>query len=190
MSQFEYIAVLVSVIAGLGIVHLLSGITRFLSTKGPWKPYWVHLLWTWNVFHFIVFYWWFFWRWSAISDWQLLLFLFILVYAVLLYMLCAILFPPNEKKTDFREIYYQNRKYFFGLWVLIMLIDIGDTQLKIYHGLSGFGSYHIFMYLALITGSILAARSSNHRFHIAWGFTFFGIMSGFEYLNFSVLRAD
>ena len=179
-----------SVIAGLGIVHLLQGITRFLSTKGPWKPYWVHLLWTWNVFHFIVFYWWFFWRWSAITEWQLLLFLFILIYAVILYMLCVILFPPGEDKTDFKEIYYQNRKPFFGLWVIAFIVDIGDTQLKIHYGLSGFGPLHAIMYLTLIIGSILAARSSNHKYHVFWGFMFFTIMSIFEYLNFSILRAS
>ena len=31
MTQFEYIAVLVSVIAGLGIVHLLRGVARFFT---------------------------------------------------------------------------------------------------------------------------------------------------------------
>lgn len=115
MSQFEYIGVLVSVVTVLGVVHLLSGVARFISTKGRWSPYWVHLLWTWNVFHYLIFFWWFVWRWSAITEWRLPLYLFILLYAVVLYLLCAVLFPSGEEQTDFREIYFQNRRSFFGL---------------------------------------------------------------------------
>jgi len=92
VTQFEYIAVLVSVIAGLGIVHLLRGVARFFTARNIYKPYWVHLLWTWNVFHFIVFFWWFVWRWSSVTEWQLVLFLFILAYAICLYLMCAILY--------------------------------------------------------------------------------------------------
>ena len=161
MSQFEYIAVLVSVIAGLGVVHLLSGVARFISTRGEWKPYWVHLLWTWNVFHFIVFFWWFVWRWSEISQWQLLLFLFILIYAVAVYLLCAVLFPPGEQKTDFREIYFQNRAPFFGLWAVLIVIDIVDTRIKMRHGLSGFGVFHVVMWSILIVGSLIVFGKSR-----------------------------
>lgn len=190
MTQFEYIAVLVSVIAGLGVVHLLSGVARFISTKGEWTPYWVHLLWTWNLFHFIVFFWWFVWRWSQISEWQLLLFLFILVYAVVVYLLCAVLFPPGEEKTDFREIYFQNRRSFFGLWIVLISLDILDTRIKMSHGLTGFGAFHVVVWSALIIGSLIASRSSSHRIHAAWAVLFFVIMSVFEYLNFSALRSD
>jgi len=56
VTQFEYIAVLVSVIAGLGIVHLLRGVARFFTARNIYKPYWVHLLWTWNVCHFMAFF--------------------------------------------------------------------------------------------------------------------------------------
>ena len=62
------------------------------------------------------------------------------MYAICLYLLCAILYPPHTKEdADFRAIYYDNRKLFFTLWAFTVLVDIVDTQLKVQHGLSGFG---------------------------------------------------
>jgi hypothetical protein len=190
VSQFEYIAVLVSVVTGLGVVHLLSGVARFIGTKGRWSPYWVHLLWTWNVFHYLIFFWWFVWRWSAITEWRLVLYLFILLYAVVLYLLCAVLFPPGEEQTDFRVVYFQNRGSFFGLWVLLIVIDVVDTKIKEHYGLSGFGALDILTWITLIAGSLVAARSRSHRVHAIWGVAFAVIMSVFEYVNFGALRAD
>jgi hypothetical protein len=190
LSQFEYLAVLVSVIVGLGVVHLLSGIASLLGNRRRLTPYWVHLLWTWNVFHYLVYYWWFVWRWSAVSEWQLVLYLFVLIYAVFLYLLCAVLFPPGEEASDFREIFFRNRRPFFGLWILIVLVDVLDTRIKQQYGLSGFGPLLVVVWVTLVLGSTIAARSTSHRVQAAWGIAFFGIMSAFEYLNFRVLRAD
>lgn len=105
MSQFEYLAVLVSVITGLGVVHLLMGVARFFTTRGQW-------------------------------------------------------------------------------------VDVIDTRLKMRHGLSGFGVLHVVLWFVLIVGSLTAARSSRHRVQAGWGIGFFAVMSLFEYLNFSALRAD
>jgi hypothetical protein len=179
------------VIAGLGIVHLLSGIAGFFTADSRQKPYWVHLLWTWNVFHFIVYFWWFVWRWSAVSEWQLLLYLFILVYAVCLYLMCAILFPPHTPaEADFRQIYYRNRRVFFVLWAFTTLVDVVDTNLKMQAGLSGFGMQLVVIWAVLMGGSLIAARVENQTYHAVWGVSFFVILAYFELANFSVLRAD
>lgn len=190
MSQFEYLAVLVSIVTGLGIVHLLSGVTHFITAKGRWSPYWVHLVWTWNVFHYLVFFWWFVWRWTAVKEWRLTLFLFILLYAVVVYLLCAVLFPPGEEQTDFRTLYFQNRAWFFGLWILLMVIDVVDTKLKEQYGLSAFGVIDVIVWSVSIVGSLIAAVSKSHRIHAVWAMGFFLMMSVFEYLNFGTLRAD
>jgi hypothetical protein len=190
LNQFDYIAVLVSVIVGLGVVHLLAGTARFLTERGRRKPYWVHLLWTWNVFHYLVFFWWFVWRWSTLAEWSLLLFLFILLYSVCIYLLCVVLYPDPDDPRPAREIYFENRTVFFGLWILLIMVDFADTRLKEHYGLSGFGLGQVLAYLVIVVGSAICARSSDHRVHAAWGILFFAIMSAFEYVNFSVLRAS
>ncbi|MGD2047620.1 MAG: hypothetical protein PVH96_15530 [Gemmatimonadota bacterium] len=191
MSQFEYVAVLVAVIAGLGVVHLLSGVAGLFVAGSRHRAYWIHLLWTWNVFHFIVYFWWFVWRWSAVEEWRLVLYFFVLLYAICLYLLCAILFPTGiDEAADFRSIYYENRRPFFLLWAFTVLVDVIDTRLKMQMGLGGFGVTIVVIWAVLIAGSLVAARVGSPRYHAAWGVAFFGIMAYFELANFSVLRAD
>lgn len=188
MSQFEFIAVLVSVVTGLGIVRLLSGVARILN-EGI-KPYWIHLLWTWNVFHFIVFFWWFFWRWSAITEWNFLLFIFVLIYAVVMYLMCALLYPTEEGALDFEELFYKKRKWFFSFWIVAMIVDVIDTSWKSHFGLSGFGLFLATVWGLIITGSLVAAITANRKYHATWSVIFMLIMSTVEYVNFSTLRAD
>jgi hypothetical protein len=188
VSQFEFIAVLVSIVAGLGVVRLLNGVSQFLSVGR--RPYWVHLLWTFNVFHFIVFFWWFLWRWTAIAEWNLLLFLFILMYAVVMYLLCALLYPTGEERSDFKEVFYEKRKWFFALWVIAILMDIVDTYWKAQYGLSSYGSFLVVIWGLIITGSLIAFWTENRRYHAAWAIMFVIIMSTIEYVNFSTLQAN
>lgn len=192
MSQFEYIIVLISVVAGLGIVHLLRGVAGFLTERDRLKPFWLHLLWTWNVFQFIVFFWWFVWRWSQVSEWQLLLFFFILLYATALYLMCAVLFPPvsSSSKVDFRDVYYENRAVFFLLWVATMLIDIVDTTWKISMGREPIGIVHQLIWAVTIGSSLVAAKVRQPIFHAVWGLTFLGMMTYVEMSQFAVLRVD
>ena len=119
------------------------------------------------------------------------MFLFVLLYAVCLYLLCAVLYPATDGQSeDYSTVYYESRGPFFMLWALVVLIDVVDTELKKQLGLSGFGVLHIILWITLISGSLVAARVTNRLYHSAWGLIFFTIMSAFEYINFRVLRAD
>ena len=106
-----------------------------------------------------------------------------------MYLLCALLYPTGDSRTA-DEIYYEKRTSFFGLWVLVMIIDIVDTNWKMYYGMSGFGLFFATIWGLIIAGSLIAARTTNRYFHGAWAVTFFLIMSMAEFINFSTLRAD
>jgi predicted phage tail protein len=43
MGIFEYVAVLTSIIIGLGIAHLLQGVARMIQRQDTEPVYWVHL---------------------------------------------------------------------------------------------------------------------------------------------------
>ncbi len=53
MSQFEYVAVLISIIVGLALTQILRGVGRMVTTKDGPRPYWVHLVWTFYLFFLI-----------------------------------------------------------------------------------------------------------------------------------------
>ena len=58
MELFEYVAVLTSIIIGLGMARLLSGLTRLIQHPEHAKPYWIHLCWVAYMFVYAVFWWW------------------------------------------------------------------------------------------------------------------------------------
>ena len=57
MTTFEYIAVLLSVIVGLGLTHLLGAVARLIHHPGRYKLYWIHLFWAWYVFVYLLYFW-------------------------------------------------------------------------------------------------------------------------------------
>lgn len=58
MTEFEYVAVLVSLILGLGITHLLAGVGRTIHRRGELRLDAVHTLWTATAFLVLVLNWW------------------------------------------------------------------------------------------------------------------------------------
>lgn len=94
-DMFNYVMVLASVIIGLGITHLLQGVGGLVQHPGPRKTYWVHLLWVAAVFLRAIFWWWSEFRLSDTAQWTFTLYLFVLAYAVLIYLWCALLFPRD-----------------------------------------------------------------------------------------------
>lgn len=181
MSQFEYVAVFVSIVAGLGVVHLLLGIARLITARDR-APYWLHMLWTLNVFSYLIFFWWTVYRWTVVEEWRVWLFVWVLAFAIVLYLLCAVLFPPDDEAPDYRESFYRNRKAFFGLWVVVNVFEIVDSSLKGGMGLvmGGQGSQAsalfwpvLGIFALLAVGHFFAARSTNPRFHAIWGVFWF-----------------
>ena len=105
MTTFEYLAVLVSIIVGLGITHLLGGVARFIHHSGRYKFYWVHFLWTLFVFIYLLFFWWFQLWMNRVEEWSVFLYAFLVLYSVLLYLLCVIITPPETPEgLDLRPL--------------------------------------------------------------------------------------
>jgi hypothetical protein len=50
LSLFEYLAVIVSVIIGLGLTRILEGVGGLLQARAQVQLYWVHLVFTAIVF--------------------------------------------------------------------------------------------------------------------------------------------
>jgi len=91
VELFEYVAVLTSIIIGLGMAQLLMGVTRLIQHPEQAKPYWVHLCWVFYMFLFSVFWWWWEFELGAIKEWTFGVYLFVIFYAFLVFLLCRAL---------------------------------------------------------------------------------------------------
>jgi hypothetical protein len=128
MDLFEYIAVLTSIIIGLAITHILRGVARLIQHPETNRIYWVHLCWVGYLFLIQVFWWWWEFRLGDIEVWTFQLYMFIVFYAVLVFLTSSMLFPDDLEGYDgYRDYFFARRTWFFGLLLLLLLTDVADS---------------------------------------------------------------
>lgn len=166
MEMFEYVAVLTSIIIGLGMAQLLLGVTRLIQHPEHGRFYWVHLFWVFYMFLYSVFWWWWEFGLGAIEVWTFGVYLFVIMYAFLVFLLCALLFPIGSAGHDgFRGYFYAKRAWFFGVFLLVQFVDVGDALIKGMDYLYGLGSQYAITQAAIIVLTVIAILSRNEKFH-------------------------
>jgi hypothetical protein len=117
MDAFGYVSVIISVVIGLGLSHLLTGIAELFKERRRVRFYWVHLLWVALTFVGHIFLWWTMWNLRLVRDWNFFSFLLLLLAPVLLYVAAAFLIPKVEAgaSVDLRNYFYENHSAFFSV---------------------------------------------------------------------------
>jgi hypothetical protein len=188
MDPFSYLSVLTSIVLALGITRLLTGLGRLLQGRNQVHLYWVHLLWTLNVFLFLVLNWWILFRWHTQQQWSFFLFLFVLLSPTVAYLLTALLMPdPLEEGFDSKGHFYNNHRWFFTLAALLPLIDAVDTWLKGPAHFRAQGLLYILTILLLFTLNVVAAIDRHERFHAFFAIFFLVYIVVFITINLRVL---
>jgi hypothetical protein len=165
MEMFDYVMVLASVIIGLGVTHLLTGVAGIIQHPQRAKLYWIHLLWVAALFLRAIFWWWFEFGFSG-AIWTFALYFFVLGYALLIYMWCALLFPRDLAGYDgYKDYFYSRRTWFFGIGLAANLADIADTLAKGVAHFLALGPLYLVGQAVLIALFIIALRTRNERFH-------------------------
>jgi hypothetical protein len=131
MEMFSYVMVLASVIAGLAITQLLQGVAGIVQHPSRHRAYWVHLIWVAYAFEYVALWWWYEYNFIKMGQWSFGLYLFVLLYAVVIYLMCAVLAPLDLRNfDDFEAYYYSRRRWFLALAAIVILFDVGDTLSK------------------------------------------------------------
>ncbi|HVG30690.1 MAG TPA: hypothetical protein VM864_13360 [Pyrinomonadaceae bacterium] len=117
MDAFGYVSVIISVVIGLGLSHLLTGVVELFKARRRVRFYWVHLLWVALTFVGHIFLWWTMWNLRLIRAWNFFSFLLLLLAPVLLYVAASFLVPKvdDDGPVDLRAYFYENRPAFFGV---------------------------------------------------------------------------
>lgn len=168
MEIFNYVMVLASVIIGLGVTHLLTGVAGIVQHPGRDRIYWIHLMWVAATFLRAIFWWWFEFRFSG-ATWTFALYFFVLAYALLIYLWCALLFPRHLDGYDgYKDYFYSRRTWFFGVGLAAQALDIVDTLLKGVGHFLALGPLYLFGEAMLSILFIVALKTRNERFHAAF----------------------
>jgi hypothetical protein len=115
MDAFGYISVIFSVVIGLGLSQLLTGVVELVKAKHRVTFYWVHSSWVGLIFIGHIFLWWTMWNLRLLKDWNFFTFLLLLLAPVLLFIAASFLVPKLEPDSviDLRTYFYDNKTAFF-----------------------------------------------------------------------------
>lgn len=182
MTIFEHVSVFISIILGLGVVHLLGGVSLILDTRVRTRVYAVHLAWTFNMLLLIVLAWLGNFVLAPITEFSALHFFNLLAYFMVIYLMSGLLYPVRgEEVTDFKEHFHSNRPRFFTLGILFVTTDAVDGVLEARAtglDLNPFQFGQLAIFLALF---VIGIRNESEGFHRALVVLFFLGMLGFLY---------
>jgi hypothetical protein len=163
---FLHVRVLLGMIVGLGLTHLLRHFARIVEHPKDKRIYWVHLLWVLSVFLFLLHFWWWEFRLSAMTQWTFNLYLFVALYALLLYLLCVFILPESlSDYADYREYFYSRRQWFFGTLAAIYVVDLVDTMVKGEAYFAGFGLEYPIRNVTHVVACLIAMATRKAWYH-------------------------
>ncbi len=136
MGYFEYVMVLISIIIGLALTHILtalgSAVHRLRGHGPPIKLDAIYLIWIVSVLIMLVSFWWTEFKFQdSVTEWTFGLYLFLVALAISLFLLAVVLVPPGMKGVDDSYEYFMaGRRWFFGTFFVVTVLDLVDTSLK------------------------------------------------------------
>ena len=154
MTPFEYVTVLISIILGMGITQIVTGVADLVHQWHRVRIYWPHILWIILVFFLHIDEWWSTYELRKFESLRLPTFLFVLLYPINLFILARILFPlvQPDSEIDLKVFYYASYRKFF-LWasmlpVLSLLNNVFVTGHPLYTQPVQFIVFAVLLFLA------------------------------------------
>lgn len=125
MTPFEYVSVLISIILGLGITLVLTGIAEMIKRWKSNTHFWPYLIWIVLVFVLHLQEWWICYDLKSVTSWSLPAFLFVISYPILLFIMANLLFPSDwTGNLNFKDFYFASHTKFFVCAIMLIIISI------------------------------------------------------------------
>jgi hypothetical protein len=165
---FPHVRIVMGMVVGLGITRILMGVAGLVQHPNRAKVSLLHILWAVSILVELIFFWWWQFELFAVHDWNFGLFLFVVGYAVVLFLLAALLFPDNlAEYKGYEDFFLKRRHWFFALFGATFIFDLIDTLTK---GEAHFARFGLEYYVQTPIGvalSIIAIWYGDRRFHLA-----------------------
>jgi hypothetical protein len=176
MSVFEYILFIPGIVIGLAMANVLTGVGRVIHRLAghgpPIRLSGAHIGWVCGALQWIITAWWYSYNWTEANEVTFAAFLFLIFYAIGIFVMCAILVPIDmDEVSDFGDYFLSMRKWFYGSYLLMILIDFADSLAKGLDNLLQLGPGYLSLRSVLLIGVIIGMRTENRLYHLvlAWG---------------------
>lgn len=115
MDLFEFLMILLSIIVGLGITEILSGVARSMKMHGMRAFSWTHGAAAAAVFLGLLQTFWESWGLRSIETWSFPAMLLMLGSPICLFLIAHVLFPESESRRSLDDHYYDRARL---IWVV------------------------------------------------------------------------
>ncbi len=182
-----------AIVLGLALTHVLAGggrvVHRLAGHGVPIRLDWIHGVWVAHIFSWIVFFWWYSYSWTSRFEWDLVIFVFLIFYAVTMYLMCVVLIPSDlDKVSDFGTYFMSLRRWFFAGVIALILIDFADSAVKGLENVLDLGLGYVTLRTFLLIGSLVGMRTDSRRFHGPFGLIVFVWTVFFFWVNRPVIE--
>lgn len=162
MSLFEFLMVLVSLIIGLGVAELLSGIAGIIRNKEEIKLYWVHSIFIAVIFLALLQTWWEIWGVRETPSWSFIGLLLMLGGPIGLFLISHLIFPVQLAGANLRSFYYEKMGPVFWLGVLTVIVSATFRPIVLDTELFALDNASSFLLVAVLASM---ASTKNSVFH-------------------------
>jgi len=173
MSPFEFVCAFYSVVLGIAVAQLMTGVGRLIEVRDQVRTYWVQSLWVVIVLLIDVNSWWSMWELRSAKSWSFVSFLLLVGLIASIYLVTVLLFPrvpESGEQIDLDAHYYKNRRFFFMAnaagWTLGLFCNLSFLPIKSW--LSSGAIFGVVFPLVVVFLSIVAAVTRNRRYHAAF----------------------
>ncbi len=154
MDAYSHLRILVSLILGLAITRMLSGLSRRLQEPEKTDRMHSQIIWSLALLLGAVHFWWWEFALRLIDNWNFWVYIFVLSYASLFFLMSTLLYPDHLQEHAEREVFFIRRRHaFFALFATSFAFDLVDTLIK---GKDHFDALGIWYIVRIVAGAIIA----------------------------------
>jgi len=168
MDLYQHVRVVLATLVGFSLTRLVGGVAQF-TQHGRKRVYWVHLVWVLYMILYTIAFWWWEFQLETVPQWTFPLYAFLVLYGILVYLLCALLFPNGlEEYEGFRGYFYSRRNWFFGVMAAMFITDLFDTSMKGGAHFKALGLEYDLRIAAYLVCCLIAILVKSEGFHAAF----------------------
>jgi hypothetical protein len=127
LSLFEFLMVLVSIIIGLGIAEVLTGIAQQVRYRRSSTGYWLHSCVIALVAVALLQSWWELWGLRDTGEWVFFSMVLMIINPSALYLIAHLIFPERGQGSDLKAYYYGQMP---PIWWLAILGTVSSTLFR------------------------------------------------------------
>ncbi|ARC36037.1 hypothetical protein A6J80_06280 [Paracoccus yeei] len=189
MEAYGHLKVLISLILGLSITRVLSGLSRRIQSPDRTEAMYAQIVWALVLLLGAVHFWWWEFNLRLIANWHFGIYVFVLAYTALFFLMATLIYPDNiSDHVETERFFLRRRRLFFGLFALSFVFDMGDTWMKGADHWASLGREYPWRMVLGIAIGLTAMRSTRARtlmwLGLGWlAYDLFWILRRYDVLN-------